>query len=251
VGDLVVDLPPFGPTFHRDVRLSAKTAFRAPSQLHQFGFGPNLEYHLAIYYRGIGEFGGGPPVRVQFRRTGGIQVTPENWEQTTDGFGRVAFFVRAHEYGVLRGDVTIIPPAPFRTYTVTDLALETYDVDGAKLYDDYGVGPGLPYYVVIRRNGTPIPGVPVGFRRTGGIELNPAEFERATNDTGIVMLTSTPAGEGEVVGDITVRPPAPHPTFVVRGVRLQAIDGDPPGGRILIGDWDVTAPPATARVERP
>jgi hypothetical protein len=93
--------------------------------------------------------------------------------------------------------------------------------------------------------------VPVGFRRTGGIELNPAEFERATNDTGIVMLTSTPAGEGEVVGDITVRSPAPHPTFVVRGVRLQAIDGDPPGGRILIGDWDVTAPPATARVERP
>ena len=61
-----------------------------------------------------------------------------------------------------------------------------------------------------------------------------------------MYLRFEPKTEGDIVADISVAPPAPYASFTVRGVRLTAIDADVPGGRTLLGDWDVTKPPTSA-----
>jgi hypothetical protein len=242
VGDLIIDAQPT-PTVHAGVRIPVRHEFRAAATLRTFGAGPNLSYHIAVNDRGRAGVHV-PGVRVEFVRTGGAPIAPESWDMTTDATGRVFFPVLALDTGVLRGNLRIIPPSPWKAYDLIGVELPTYDEDRAILFAVLGVGPGLPYYVVIRKNGVPLAGVTVSFERISGIAVTPSSFSSVTNDSGIVNVTPTPHSEGELVADVTVRPPQPHATFTVRGLRLQALDADRPGGRVLLGDWDVTAPPA-------
>lgn len=244
VGDLTIELPGELRTVHRDVHFTVAPEFRPARKLRLFGAGPNLDYHFAVASRGAGTLMKG--VRVEFRRTGGIDVTPASWSALTDGNGRVAFPARSVTYGTVTGDLRIIPAAPWKTYDRTSIKLTAFDADTAILYGVYGVGPGLPYFVRIRNNGALMKGVIVEFRATAGVSVGPNPAEFVTNDTGVVFMSTAPASEGEVVGDITVRPPAPLAGFTVRNVRMQAMDADPPGGWILLGDWDLSSPPAAA-----
>ncbi|HYC49752.1 MAG TPA: hypothetical protein VEB19_01460, partial [Gemmatimonadaceae bacterium] len=242
VGDVVIRHPSLPrPTVHENVAIAAQHVYRAAALLRTFGAGPSLEYHFAVSDRGNGVPLAGVPVT--FERTSGLRSTVESWSQTTDAFGRVVFPGYPLDTGTMRGTLTITPPARWKTYQ-TDVQLPTFLADGARLFGVYGVGPGLPYYVVIRNAGTPLKGVIVEFQRTGGIAVRPEQFGGVTNDSGMVFLTPDPEIEGELTADITVRPPAPFATFVVRGVQMMALDADRPGGRVLLGDWDVTAPPA-------
>lgn len=246
VGDLTVFLPdPPGPSTYRGYRVTATPEFRYPARIYRLGAGPNLDYWVPVMNRGKpGTYVSG--VRLDFQRTSGIEIDPPSWSQVSDAGGSVLFPARALQYGTVTGNVTVTPPAPWKSYTRT-ISLATFETDSTPFGPVIGVGPGFQYYAIVRASGVPLKGVEVSFQRTSGISITPSPFTVVSNDSGMVFLTPEPQGEGEVVGDITVRPPAPHATFVVRNVRMQAIEGDVPGGRILIGDWDVTAPPA-ARV---
>lgn len=241
VGDLTVKLPPPLDAVHRDMHIPVQTVFKPASRLHLVGVGPNLEYHIEVRNRGTGEVV--PGVRVDFERTGGIAVEPPTWSQVTERSGRVVFPVRALAPGTLTGNVTIAPSPPFKTYQKTGLQFPTYDEDGARLFMAVGIGPGLPYYAIIRNGATPLRGVQVDFLHRGGIAVNPAAFSRFTNDSGMVFLFTAPASEGDVIADIRVHSPAPFPGFLLRNVKLTALEADPPGGRILLGDWNVAVPP--------
>lgn len=244
VGDLVITHPALPrPAIHRDVRIPAQPVFRAAAALRTFGAGPSLEYHFAFNDRGTVTPVAG--VRVQFQRTDGIRGTVESWEQVTGPDGRAVFEGYALDTGVMRGTLTVTPPSPFKAYQVS-VELPTFDHDTAQVFGVYGVGPGLPYYVIIRNAGVPMPGVTVEFQRTSGIVVTPGHFAAVTNDSGMAFLTPDPETEGDVLADVTVRPPAPRAPFTVRGLRLTALDADRPGGRVLLGDWDVTAPPSAA-----
>ena len=248
IGDLVIHAPdPIGTYVHRNVRITPSVTFREAPRLRTFGVGPNIEYHFEAMYRG--RFGVVVPgVRVEFTRTAGIRVTEESWSATTDAFGRVAFHGFALDTGTLQGTLRIIPPAPAKTYE-RPIELRTYDADGARFWGILGIGPGLPYYLILRRNGIPVAGVGVEMIRTGGIAIHPDRINAVSNDSGMVVLTPEPKSEGELLADIVVRPPAPFASFTVP-VRMMALDADVPGGRVLLGDWEVTAPPSSIRRDR-
>ena len=245
VGDLIIQgPPPIGTYVHTGVRIAPIVVFRDAPALRTFGVGPNIEYHFETMYRG--RYGVVvPDVRIEFTRTGGISVTEESWSGTTDERGRIAFRGAADQPGVLYGTLKVIPPAPAKTYE-RSIALQTFDEEGARFWGVLGIGPGLPYYLVLRRNGAPIAGVEVEMVRTGGITIHPDRMTGTTNDSGMVLLTPEPKSEGELLANIVVRPPAPLASFTVP-VRMMALDADVPGGRVLLGDWDVAAPPASLR----
>jgi hypothetical protein len=160
----------------------------------------------------------------------------------------VAFRGAAIDSGTLFGILKVTPPPPSKPYE-RPIELETYDQDGARFYGVLGVGPGMPYYLILRRNGAPVAGVDVEMTRTGGIDIHPDRISTVTNDSGMVFLTPEPKSEGELFATITVRPPAPLASFTVP-VRMLALDAEVPGGRVLLGDWDVTAPPSSLRRDR-
>ena len=247
IGDLVARLPPpAGDLITRDVHVAPTPVFRPAATVRAIGIGPNIEYHFATFDRGHFD----RPVagvRVEFQRTGGITVSQESWSAVTGAAGRVIFPGYADSFGTLLGRLRIIPPEPWKSYE-RDVVLEAYDVDGPRLFDTLGVGPGLPYYVRIRNGSAPLAGVGVEFRWVSGVPVvPPPSFTTKTNSSGIAYIEPDPEGEGFLTADISVTPPPPWAPFVVRGVPMEAIDGERSTRHVLLGDWDVAAPPSAVK----
>ena len=246
IGDLTIFLPtPPGPSVHRDFRVRSSPEFRHNAIITRIGAGPSLDYLIHVRLRARPDLGA-EGVEVDFARTGGIGIDPPNWSASTDGSGNVIFRSRATSAGIVTGDITIKPKASWKTYTLTSREFSTFDADSLILAVDVGVGPGFPQYLIIRANGVPLKGARVDVQRVSGIDLVSPHLSAATNDSGIVYLHLEPKTEGDILADITVAPPAPYAPFTVRGVRLTALDAEVPGGRTLLGDWDVTKPPTSA-----
>jgi hypothetical protein len=70
------------------------------------------------------------------------------------------------------------------------------------------------------QTGRGVGGVTVVFRRTGGPPLDADSLVAETDGEGRFRLSVGAAGAGEVVGEVTIRPPAPRPRFSVGTVRL-------------------------------
>jgi hypothetical protein len=246
IGDLTIFLPPpLGASVHRNYRVKATADYQYAARIHRVGAGPSLEYRMTVKNRGNGTNVEG--ARVDFVRTGGIDIDPPTWSNVSDVGGNVLFTSRASERGIVIGNITVTPPAPFKSYTSVGRSFATFEADSNPVAPAIEVGLGLPYYAIVRANGVPLQGVNVDFQRTSGINVTPATFTTVTDSAGIVFFTPEPASAGEVVADVTVRPPAPYATFTVRGVRMQTADADVPEGRRLVGDWEVTNPPASLR----
>lgn len=227
----------------RSVKIVPSHEFRRHARLLDFGFGPSIEWHFIAIDRGHGgRVVSG--VTVEFQKTGGIPVTVPNWTATTDGTGQVIFPGMTEASGELFGRLSVTPPAPWKAFQ-RDIALSTFEADSGRMFDTLWVGPGLPYKVRVRNGAQALANVEVEFIRTGGISVVPDRFTVKTNSAGEAFIEPDPAVEGTVTADIVVRPPAPFATFTVRGVQMQAIDGDRPSRHVLLGDWDVNAPPVT------
>jgi hypothetical protein len=245
-GDVIGDLEihtqaPLAPTIHQGVRIPVRSEFRPVARGLPFGAGPSVLYHFEVGDRGDGARLAG--VRIDFRRDSGLAIEPATWTAYTEPTGRVAVPAIAHTFGTVYGVITVTPQAPYKSYE-RSVALEAFDKDGAILYGGYGVGPGIQYCVAILKNGVPAKGITVEFRRTGGIAIAPGAFATVSNDSGYAFMSSKPESEGQITADVTVRPPAPFASFVVRNVTVQAVDGDPPW--TLIGTWDIASPPPSA-----
>jgi hypothetical protein len=92
----------------------------------------------------------------------------------------------------------------------------------------YFVGNALPYVARIERRGTRTPwgGIPVTFRRTGGVRTASAAISSVSTPEGLVPLRLDPLEQGTVIGDLEIRPPAPFPVEVVRNIALSTVDDD-------------------------
>ena len=246
VGDLTIFLPtPPGPTVHKDFRVTSSPEFRHAAIIHRIGAGPSLNYRFDVRQRARPDLGAAG-VSIGFQRTSGLAIDPPSWSVSTDDGGSAFFPARAPTAGVVTGNVTITPKAPWKSISLTGRQFPTFETDSFIVAADVRVGPAFPHYVIIRANGAPLKGARVDLQRVSGIELSSSHFSAATNDTGIVYLRLEPKTEGEIVADISVMPPKPYAGFTVRGVHLTAVDADVPGGRTLLGDWDVTKPPSSA-----
>ncbi len=246
VGDLTIFLPaPLGPSVHRGYRIAATPEYRRAARIRRVGAGPSLNYLFQARRRARPDIVV-PGVTIYFTQRSGPPIDPSSWVVTVNASGDAFFPGRALDTGMVVGDLNVNVPAPFKSYSRPAQQFPTFDTDSITVAPLIGVGPWFPHYVIIRANGTLLKGARVDVQRRSGIAVTPALFSAVTNDSGIVKLQSEPAGEGEIIADITVTPPAPYSPFTLRNERLVAIEADVPGGRTLLGDWDVTRPPASA-----
>lgn len=87
------------------------------------------------------------------------------------------------------------------------------------------VGSILAYggEVIFRGTGEKTANVGVEFVRTGGIETTPDHTSTTSNAAGFFEIDLTPATDGEVIGDLTLRPPA-GTAAVYKNVHLATYD---------------------------
>ena len=154
----------------------------------------------------------------------GIVDPPTAQFQSADN-GRFMWEPTVVEFGPMEVEYEISAPGRPRTYFVRDTVPLQYRDEPLFVHLIF-VGPGQYVGEVIRR-GTKqyLSGVSVEFVRTGGIQASPDRFTAVPGENGRFAVPLELHGPGTLVGDLTIRPPAPIPTEVVRGVEIDAFDG--------------------------
>lgn len=201
---------------------------------------PHFSTYGQLFFRGSGELARG--VEIEFRRTGGIPVEPELYVARSDSFGNFPLRPQPLDIGEVVGDVTIRPGGGLSPRTIRDVRFSSYVGDDPNPYlVRWGIGPHLPRIgqVVYQDTGLPAAGIPFEFRRTGGIPVDPVTFSGTTNEWGGFGLDPAPLAEGELIGEITFRPPAPY-SEVTYTARLETTNEDVPPS--IVFTWVIPAP---------
>jgi hypothetical protein len=186
-------------------------------------------------------------VEVTFRPDPGAALVTETVRVTSNREGIFRLDLPTPSAGTVTGVLSFRPPEPY-FYHGFDLnvRLETTEVRGdPQFLGLWGVGPlpGPPHltYVVELvhdETGAAAEGVEVEFRRTAGISTSPESLSGRSDPSGRFVIALSPAGPGEVVGDLFVRPPAPYLPLEIRGVRMATLIGI--GESRLLGTWRIT-----------
>jgi hypothetical protein len=126
---------------------------------------------------------------------------------------------------------------------IAGVRLATQRDDSLRLAGVWGFGPSLLYAgeVLNGANDRPVAGARVTFERTGGVPTVPERVDAVSDALGrfpIHLVTQQP---GDVIGTLTIRPPAPWPDvpIVIPGVRAATFDGDE---QRLLAVWRIPAP---------
>lgn len=239
IGDLTIHPPaPEPPLVVRGLRLRT----HEDDALHlagQWSYGLQVFGAVEFFYRATGQkVDSGAKVLV--RGSAGVRVQPDTVTETVNQFGAMKVQFAALDSGQATFDFVLRLPAPYGVDTVRGLSRGTTRRDDVQQYlGRFGVGMWLPYIGIVRRagSGEPVVGARIEFRRTGGVAITPAVYTSTSNDFGGFPLTAAPAGDGEVIGDLTIRPPAPLRELTVTGLRLQTSRSD---ALKVAGTWDVS-----------
>jgi hypothetical protein len=189
--------------------------------------GYGLAYSASTGRRGSGDQPAG--LKVQFVRTGGIQVQPSQVEITPDPAGNFAISVEPLAEGTVLGQLRILPPPPFAPETVS-VRLSTSDDDTIQRLGFFGFGAQVFMKAELRDASTgqllpPTTGVTM--KRTGGVALTwanplPEGDLLAVSDSGTIVYAAPAADSGAVVYDMIVRHPAPFIPDTIRNFVIQA-----------------------------
>ena len=214
-----------------------------------FGTTACVEPYISYEGRLIWHLTGGPAagVRVEFLPSETAGGSADAVSTVSDEQGSFVIRMNAPEGGEVHGSLVFHPPPPYEhfPFAVHGIRMTTSTVRGdVRNLGLWGVGPlrvdphisyvGEIYYADTNQRAA---GVEVEFRRTGGIAVEPDTFVVRSNELGRFPLFMTPQGEGEVVGDLFIRPPAPYRALTIRGVRLATLVG---GNEIrLVGVWGI------------
>ena len=227
IGNILVTLPGgAGQSLVQNIHIKPDYEFR-PQTVHRIGVGPQLAWLAAIYDRAT--VARVPGTRVTFVRTGGIPTSAESFTIVTNAAGEFVIPLKPLAQGTLVGDLTIQPPAPFRSYTRTGLQIPTYDSDENPFFASFGVGPHLPWAGTVVCNGHPLKNATVFVVRVGGIAAEPSSFYATTDADGhFLMATFKPKEYGTLVVDldISVPPGTPCIGLVQHNVQVPTIDFD-------------------------
>jgi len=239
VGNLIVRPPPPAvPDTIQAIRLQTVDT-EQPILFGVWGFGYTIFYGSALWLRGTE----GPAIglEVEFQRTGGIGIVPEHIVTRTDSAGRFSLGAGADGAGEVVGDLTVRLPAPLPPTVIPGVRIATFASSEMRFLGYWGVGPSLRYVGQLLRADArvPIADAVVEFRRTSGIAVSPSVLMSRSIESGLFALTMNPLDTGEVVGNLTIRPPAPFRDTTFTGVRLQTFDSD---AQRLGGTW-LIAPP--------
>lgn len=185
------------------------------------GIGGRLAYALEFWRNDL--FTPVPGVRVELRRTGGVEISPVVTEVVTDASGRVEWRPSVGDSGVVELEATVYPrTGPVRT--VRNIRLSTFESDELRFAGIFGFGPAFRYVIEVK---TPddrlLAGARVTWTQTDGPLLTPSTVTGTTGPDGWLRLAPVPSDAGTIVGDIRIEPPAPWPAgsvFLIRGVSL-------------------------------
>lgn len=239
VGDLIVRRSATDSSVVKGLSVSSTHLYHAPTGIIRLGVGPSLAYQGEFYSRATGKRL--PGVEVLFERLDGVGTAGTTFSTTTDVNGRFSFPLRPLASGVVRGRLIFRAPIPSTPETLL-VKLPTFDSDEGRFYGVIGAGAYLPYYgIVVAGSGVGVDGVAVEVRRVGGIEISPSTFTTLTTDGGIFRLNAAPLALGDVIVDLTIRPPAPLQPYTVSGIRLSTADRQV--GDRLFGVYRTDQPP--------
>ncbi len=189
-----------------------------------YNVGGLLTYGGQVFFRGTGQHIKG--VAVKWTRTGGIAATPSTLSTTTDSTGFFVLGLTAPTDGAVTGTLTFTPPSgPVTSYT--NLSLATYDSTAARYLGDFGYGQRWAWAIELWRDDSlkQAKGVPVTFRRTGGIATTPDSVQLVTGSDGRIVVQASVTDTGYVDGQITVRP-ATGPARLITGLHLRTYAAD-------------------------
>jgi hypothetical protein len=242
VGDIAVRPPaPWLPYRVRGLTFPTSDVRGEGQILGRWVVDPYIQFDGQFQRRGDGQLLGG--ARVTIIRTGGVAVSPDTVALTAGSDGGVYFEIRAAEPGDMVADIVVASPDLARTYRLTGVVfVAEYRDLPARLAAPLSVGPGLKYVGEVRRADTDgvVAGAAVDFRRTGGIEVTPSLMVTVTNSSGRFPFTLTNVDSGEVIGDLTVHPPAPLRDTTITGIRLQTFESD---AQRVLAVWRLTPQP--------
>ncbi len=236
MGDLVVVPPAPWHAYHARGLQFRTSPIRGEGQiLGRVVVTPYLEFIGDLYSRSTGQPLAG--ARVTIRRTGGVALSSDSIDVTAGGDGRIYFKLDAADAGDMVADVVVEAPTVGRTFRRDGVHFTATYVDQIPAVGAvWSFGAGLPYVGEIYARGSGIrpAGIDVEFRRTGGIPTDPDSFVVATNADGRFPFLLTPEADGEVVGDLVIRPPAPQVPETIPALRMSTADTDQ---LILLGVW--------------
>lgn len=239
VGDLWIYPPaPVEPVRIRGVRLRTS---RAPGNVHPLGSwkvdSPYLGYQFYLFYRSTGK--AAPGVEVTFRRTGGVPLEADTLRLTSDARGYVILRPTVSTHGDVVGDLTVHPLPPQRPVVLRGLSLRTFTTERYDSVIPVGIGFGLPYSAIVvwEETGQGAAGVEVEFHRTGGVPIYPDPFITRSDEHGTILLNPTPLAQGEVQGNVILRPSGGAQQVTIRDVRLRTVDDN--RSPVLLGFWGI------------
>lgn len=150
-----------------------------------------------------------PNVNVEFRRTGGLAISPDRIAAKTGNDGRFEVRASVLDTGTVVGDI-VVSPATGPNRVIPNVRLRTFEGDNLRFAGVFGFGPALRYVgEVLRQDGTPVQGAQVTWTQVSGVAASPSVLTGTTDANGRFPLTLIPSIDGEVVGEVRVVPPAP------------------------------------------
>jgi hypothetical protein len=245
-GEVVADFlvrppPPWEPFLVEGVRLQTSEVRGHTRLLTPWSLDPYITYVGELFFRS-GDLSPNGAL-VTFRRTGGIEVSPSVLQVTANEQGRFWMTPIPAITGVVAASLEVHLSAHGRTIMIPEVRLSTTQDPGEVRVLRLGVGAQIYYYGRLTwADGRPAADVEVEFRRTGGLAVSPERFVVTTDALGLFPLYTSlldPFAQGELIGDLTVRPPTPHAPFTIPGLRLEAFEDD---RERRAGSWTIGAP---------
>jgi hypothetical protein len=143
IGTLEISSASIGASVYEGFTLTPSYLFRDPWRVIRVGAGPSLEW--LVEFRSTVDGSVVPGVQMEFRRTGGVMISPLAYTTVSNLHGHAALSgIRPAAEGIVIGDMHVRPPPPASPYVVTGLELPTFDGDGGRFLGRWGVGPGYP-----------------------------------------------------------------------------------------------------------